>query len=106
MSPSRTITAAEERLANVHPGDILREDFLVGSEIPVTEVVSATGISPDRLSQLVQSDADFNADDDFRLTRYFDVSEGLFLRLQVAYDQEEAWRAKAEEFERIIPRAA
>lgn len=34
MSGSRTITGDDDRLENIHPGEILREDFLIGSEIP------------------------------------------------------------------------
>lgn len=44
MSGSRTIIADKDRLDNVHPGDILREDFLIGSEISIAEVVAGTGM--------------------------------------------------------------
>lgn len=106
MSGSRTIIAAEDRLDNVHPGDVLREDFLVGSEIPVDETVAATGVARDRLLAILSSSAPVDADTDFRLTRYLGVSEGFLLRLQNSYDLEEAWRAHGEEFERIARRAA
>ena len=106
MSGSRTIIAAEDRLDNVHPGDVLREDFLIGSEIPIDDVVEATGLAPDRLTAIIAGAAPIDADADLRLTRYLDVSEGFFLRLQNSYDLEEAWRAHGEEFERIPQRAA
>ena len=44
MSGSRTITRDEDRLDNVHPGDILREDYLIGSEISVEEVAEGAGL--------------------------------------------------------------
>lgn len=106
MSASRTIIEVEDRLDNVHPGYVLREDFLLGSEIPVDETVAATGVSRDRLLAVLAGALPIDADLDFRLTRYFGVSEGILLRLQNAYDLEEAWRAHGEEFDRIPRRAA
>ena len=49
MSASRTIIADDDRLANVHPGYILREDFLIGSEITFSEVAEKTEIALERL---------------------------------------------------------
>lgn len=106
MSGSRTIIAAEDRLDNVHPGDVLREDFLVGSEIAIDGVVAATGLSRDRLAALVAGSAPIDADANVRLTRYLGVSEGFLLRLQNAYDLEEAWRTHGEDLERISQLAA
>lgn len=106
MSGSKITIADEDRLDNVHPGDILREDFLVGSEIPLEEVAAGTGIDQDRLKQLVASKLDIDAAIDARLTRYFKMSEGFFLRLQNSYDIEEVRRHQAADLARIVPRAA
>ena len=46
------------------------------------------------------------AETDLLLTRYFGLSEGLFLRLQVSYDLEEARRALGEKLRAVCPRAA
>jgi addiction module HigA family antidote len=107
MSASRTTTPDERRLDNVHPGDILREDFLVGSEIPVEEVSVATGISVADLRTLIDCRAAVTAEVDLRLGRYFGVSEGFFLGLQDDYDLEEVRRSETgAEIDRIVPRAA
>jgi len=107
MSVSRTITEDDDVLDNVHPGDILREDFLIGGEIPVGEVAKATAIPVERLKALLACTVDIDADLDLRLGRYFGMSEGFFLRLQNSYDLEEVHRSKAgAEIDRIIPRAA
>ena len=106
MSGSRTIIADEDRLANVHPGDILREDFLIGSEIPVAEVADGSGIDPERLRGLLRGAVDVDADIDLRLARYFGMSEGFFLGLQNDYDLEEVRRSRGAELDRIVPRAA
>lgn len=106
MSRSRTIIAEEDRLPNPHPGDILREDFLIGSEVDLHEVASGAGIEAGRLESLIRAATDVDADLDIRLTRYFGMSEGFFLGLQNDYDLEEAWRAHGDELDRIVPRAA
>jgi addiction module HigA family antidote len=105
MSGSRTITADEGRLPNVHPGDVLREDFLLGSEIGLDEVAGATGVPRSRLIALLEARAGVDADTDLRLGRYLGVSEGFFLRLQNFFDLEEARRMMNGDLDRIAPRA-
>ncbi|HEX8364308.1 MAG TPA: HigA family addiction module antitoxin [Allosphingosinicella sp.] len=106
MSGSRTTIADEDRLDNVHPGDILREDFLIGSEIPLAEVATGTGLPERRLQALLDASEDVDADADLRLARYFGMPEGFFLGLQNDFDLEEVRRAHAGELDRIVPRAA
>lgn len=106
MSGSKTIIADENRLDNVHPGDILRHDFLIGGEIDVTEVSNGTGIDQGLLIRLLDAKADIDAALDARLSRYFGMSEGFFLRLQNSYDLEEVHRHEAAALDRIVPRAA
>ncbi|WP_067732470.1 HigA family addiction module antitoxin [Novosphingobium naphthalenivorans] len=106
MSGSRTITRDEDRLDNVHPGAILREDFLIGSEIPVEEVATGAGLALDYLKALLSESAPVDAITDLRLARYFGMSEGFFLGLQIDYDLEEGRRTRGDELDRIVPRAA
>lgn len=106
MSGSRTITEASDRLDNVHPGEILREDFLIGRDIPLAEVAAATGVDIQHLQKLLDGDADVDANADLRLARYFGMTEGFFLGLQNDFDLEEERRAHGPEFDRIVRRAA
>jgi antitoxin HigA-1 len=106
MSGSRTITKDDDRLDNVHPGDILRHDYLIGSEISVLEVVAGAGIAEARLLAILDTRLSIDADTDLRLSRYFGVSEGMFLGLQIDYDLEEAKRSLNGRLDRIVPRAA
>lgn len=106
MSGSRTTIADEDRLDNPHPGDILREDFLIGSDIPLAEVAKGTGLSEDRLKAMIAASEDVDADADLRLARYFGMSEGFFLGLQNDFDLEEVRRSRGSELDRIVPRAA
>jgi addiction module HigA family antidote len=106
MSGSRTITEDDGLLDNVHPGAVLREDFLIGSEIPVEEVVAGAGIASDRLEAILAEKAAVDANVDLRLARYFGMSEGFFLGLQIDFDLEEERRAHGAELASIVQRAA
>ena len=106
MSGSRTITTDDDRLDNVHPGDILRHDYLIGSDIPVIEVAAGAGIAEARLIAILDARLPVDADTDLRLSRYFGVSEGMFLGLQIDYDLEEAKRILNGSLDSITPRAA
>lgn len=105
-SGSKITTGDEDRLDNVHPGDILREDFLIGSELPVDDVAAASGVARSRLVALLEKRVSVDADTDLRLSRYFGMSDGFFLRLQLAFDLEEARKSLNGDLDRIIPRAA
>ena len=106
MSGSKTITKADDLLDNVHPGDILREDFLIGSEVQLEEVAAGAGIDARLLQDLLVGKKPVDANIDLRLARYFGMSEGFFLGLQMDYDLEEERRAHGDELARIVSRAA
>ena len=106
MSGSRTITGDDDRLDNVHPGDILREDYLIGSEIPVEEVAEGAGLDIGQLNAILAGQQSLDANADLRLARYFGISEGFFLGLQIDYDLEEVRRASGPELDKISKRAA
>jgi antitoxin HigA-1 len=107
MSGLRTIIAEQaERLDNVHPGDILREDFLIGSEISLDEVAEGAGVDRSLLARIIAARASIDPGTGLRLSRYLRMSEGFFVGLQLDYDVEEAKRALNGALERIVPRAA
>lgn len=96
----------DDLLDNVHPGDILREDFLIGSEITIADVVAGSGVRADVLERLVRSEGSVDAETGLRLARYFGMSENFFVGLQLDFDVEEAKRAKGKELAKIVRRAA
>jgi addiction module HigA family antidote len=106
MSGSRTIIRDDDRLDNVHPGDILREDYLIGSEISVEEVAEGAGLDMDQLNAVLSGQKSVDANIDLRLARYFGISEGFFLGLQIDYDLEEVRRTSGPELDKISKRAA
>jgi addiction module HigA family antidote len=66
----------------------------------------AVGVPPRRVNEIVLGKRAVTADTDLRLTRYFGLSEGFFLRLQADYDLMARRREIAEELRTIVPRAA
>ena len=106
MSASRIIIDDSERLPNIHPGEILREDFLIGSEISAAEVAAGAGIAREKLEALLNERAPVDAESALRLARYFGMSETFFLGLQNDYDLEEARSVYRADLDHIVPRAA
>ena len=66
----------------------------------------AIGVPPRRINEIVHGQRAVTADTDLRLTRYFTLSEGYFLGLQVDFDLMEQKRKIAAELESIAPRVA
>lgn len=95
-----------ERLPNLHPGEVLLEDFLRPMRINQSELARAIGIPPRRINEMVLGKRAVTAETDLLLTRYFGLSEGLFLRLQTAYDLENAKLSLRDRLTAIRPRDA
>lgn len=75
-------------------------------DLEVSALADAIAVEPERLKSLVDGKTRIDGELDLRLTRYFRMSEGFFLRLQDSYELREAKRALNGELERIQPRAA
>ena len=93
-------------LPNPHPGEILLEDFLKPMRISQSELARAVGVSPRRINEVVLGKRAVTAETDLLLTRYFGLSEGLFMRLQALYDLENAKLALRDRLYAIRPRDA
>ena len=92
-----------ETLPNPHPGKILLEDFLEPMQISRSELARAIGVPSRRINEVVLGKRAVTAGTDLLLTRYFGLSEGLFLRLQAAYDLESARVSLKERLTAIKP---
>ena len=90
-------------LPNPHAGEILKQEFLEELKIKDKDLSLAIDISPRVIENIIQGKSSINADIDLRLSRYFGLSEGYFLRLQNAYDLMEARRRLGEDLNHIIP---
>lgn len=81
-----------EMLPNVHPGEVLLEEFLTPLEISQYRLAKETGISQMRVSEIVRGKRGITADTALRLARFFGTSVKFWMGLQADYDVEEAQR--------------
>lgn len=105
MSRSQTITNPEW-LHNAHVGEMLVSEFLEPLALDPKDLATALEIPAAKLEAVLSGAAPLDADLDLRLARYFRMSEGFFLGLQIDYELLEARRALNGALDRIIPRAA
>jgi addiction module HigA family antidote len=78
------------KLANIHPGEILLEEFLIPMEISQNRLARDIGVPPRRINEIVHGKRAVTADSALRLARYFGTSEAFWMGLQADYDLEEA----------------
>ncbi|GAA0212887.1 addiction module HigA family antidote [Brevundimonas nasdae] len=97
---------SDDWLKNPTPGDVLLEDFLKPLGMSQTALAKSIGVPPRRINEIVLGKRAVTADTDLRLTRYWGLSEGYFLRLQNSYDLMEQRRKMGDALEMITPRAA
>lgn len=90
-----------EKLRNIHPGEILLEEFLKPMELSQNRLAREIGLPPRRINEIVLGKRAITADTALRLARYFGISESFWMRLQADYDLEEtrgslvsAWKRK------------
>jgi len=91
-------------LPNIHPGDVLREEFLEPLGITPYRLAKDIGVPQTRVSAILQGRRAVSADTAARLGRYFRTTAGFWLNLQAAYDLEELEQEKGAELAGIRPR--
>ena len=96
MSESQTIT--EERLPNIHPGEILKEEFLDPMNISLSDLSQQINVSETILGNIVKGKKSVNADIAIRFSRFFGTTPEFWLNLQNQYDIEEEEHIHAEDF--------
>ena len=74
------------RMRPVHPGEVLREDYLVPSHLSVNALALALGVPATRIHEIVKERRSVTADTAERLARYFGGDAASWLSLQAAYD--------------------
>ncbi|HEV7347872.1 HigA family addiction module antitoxin [Telluribacter sp.] len=90
-----------ERLPNVHPGEILQEEFLIPLGITAYRLAKDVGIPQTRVSEILKGNRRITADTALRLSCYFGNSPKFWLGLQDDYDLEEEAVTKSEELNSI-----
>lgn len=84
-----------DRLPNVHPGEILLEEFLQPAGLSQSKLAREIGVPPRRINEIVLGKRGVTADTAVRLAGYFGTSEKFWMGLQADFDLEEVHRALA-----------
>lgn len=90
-----------EKLANIHPGEILNYEFLKPLEISAYRLSKDLQIPHTRISEIIKGKRRITVDTALRLSKNFGNSAKLWLGLQGDYDIEEEKKSKREELNRI-----
>lgn len=90
-----------KKLRNIHPGEILKEEFLSPLQITAYRLAKDTGISQTRISQIIKRKRRITAATALRLSKYFGTSANFWLGLQNDFDLEEEKRENEREINLI-----
>ncbi|MBX9650827.1 MAG: HigA family addiction module antidote protein [Xanthobacteraceae bacterium] len=91
------------KLPPIHPGEILREEFLLPMELTPYAVAQACGVPRTRIERLAREETPITADTALRLGKYFGTTPSFWMNLQTRYDLEVAEDATAADIKRIKP---
>src|SRR5216684_6112967 len=92
--------AKSEKLPPIHPGEILREDFMVPLRISMNKLALDLHVPVTRIAEIVHERRGITPDTALRLGRYFNTSARFWLNAQAAYDLEVA----EDRLQRIVER--
>jgi addiction module HigA family antidote len=90
------VSIAMERLAPIHPGEVLLEEFLKPLELSQNRLALCLGVPPRRINEIVLGKRRVTADTALRLARYFGTTPQFWLGLQAEYDLDVAADALGE----------
>jgi antitoxin HigA-1 len=93
------------KLPPIHPGQILRDEFLEPMKISVYTLAQAIKVPRSRVNDIVRGRRGITADTAFRLARYFGTTPELWINLQARYDLDVANRTLRRRIEREVRRA-
>jgi len=88
-------------LKNIHPGEVLSEEFLLPLKISAYKLAKDTGIPQTRVSEIIKGNRRITADTALRLSKYFGNSAKFWLGLQDDFDLEKERAAKGSLFDSI-----
>jgi addiction module HigA family antidote len=91
----------------IHPGEILREEYMVPLGLAANALARALGVTPARINEIVRERRGITGDTALRLARYFGTDAQSWLNLQAAYDLRVAEIEAGKAIDRAVkPRAA
>lgn len=71
---------------NEHAGILLNEEFIIPMKLSLHQIANAINVDASRLSEIIKGKVRISADMDYKLTQFFELSQGYFLRIQQKYD--------------------
>ncbi|MEX2485253.1 MAG: HigA family addiction module antitoxin [Brumimicrobium sp.] len=92
-----------EKLNNIHPGEILLEEFLKPMEISAYRLTKETFVPQTRISEIIKGKRRITADTALRLSKFFGTTAKFWLGMQDDYDLEEEKKDKEKEINSIKP---
>jgi addiction module HigA family antidote len=87
-----------------HPGEVLREEYLVPLGLSARALAKLLDVPANRLTEIMRGTRDVSADTAIRLGRYFRTDPRFWLNLQAAYNLSKAERVHT--YKKIVPRTA
>ena len=90
-----------KKISNIHPGEILKEEFLIPFNITAYRLAKDTNIPPTRISQIIKGKRSITADTALRFSKYFGTTPDFWLGLQMEYDLREESVIKVKEIKAI-----
>jgi len=93
----------KKRLAPITPGELLYEEFLKPMGISQYRLAKEIGVPAQRIGAIILGKRSISPDTDLRLSRYFGLSDGYWLRAQALYDLQKARSAIEDELLQIQP---
>ena len=90
-----------KKIPNIHPGEILKEEFLIPFHISAYKLAKETKIPPTRVSQILKGRRSITADTALRFSKYFGTTPDFWLGLQIEYDLREEISHKYKEINTI-----
>jgi len=88
-------------LPNIHPGEVLLQEFLKPLGISQNKLARAMGVPPRRINEIVHGKRAITADTALRLARALGTSEQFWMGLQADYDLEEARKAARGDLQKV-----
>lgn len=89
-----------------HPGEMLLEEFLAPMELTQRELSEAIGVPYQRINEIVKGRRGITPSTALRLAKFFGVSAGFWMNLQLRWDLYRAQREESRDLEKIRPRKA
>ena len=90
-----------EKIPNIHPGEILEDEFLKEFHISAYRLAKETKMPPTRVSEIIKGKRRITADTALRLSKFFSTTPDFWLGLQMEYDLREERHTKANEISSI-----